>query len=118
MVTYAEAFEIAHRMTEFITNAGGPVSLADIQSQLTKEATATKYKVAFFAMKVACAVGAAIVIGIIIRELDPCTNKNAPEPGCPQDNKQDATDGKKTSSTGWKQIAPPGAHEANFRRAA
>jgi len=46
-VTYSEALEIAHRMTKFITNAGRPLSLADIQVQLKTESTETKYKVAF-----------------------------------------------------------------------
>ena len=73
-ITYDEAFEIAGKISGFIKAAGHPVSLTEIQGQLEKdkESSQTKHKVAFFVMRAVCAGAALIVIGLIIRELDPC----------------------------------------------
>ena len=90
----------------------GLYSLADIQAQLKTESTETKYKVAFFLMKAACAIGAVVVIAIIISELDPCKDQNAP--GCPKHNKYDTDGTKKTHSTGWNLDL----HSASLRPAA
>ena len=109
-VTYDEAFEIAGRVSTFIKGAGGPVSLVEIQSQLTKDAesTQTKHKIAFFVMKAVCGIGTAIVVALIIRALDPC--KDGDSPGCARDKKGGPDAGDKKHSTGWKQF-PPIRHE-------
>jgi hypothetical protein len=79
-VTYPEAFSIAQGIMKYIKDATGPVSLADVQAELTKQGVTTTHKVAFFIMKAVCAGAALIVVGLIIRELDPCKDKDSPCP--------------------------------------
>jgi hypothetical protein len=105
-VTYDEAFEIADQISAFIMRAGRPVSLAEIQPKLDKIVEGRQgHKVAFFIMEAACTVGAAIVIALIIRDLDPCKDKASR--GCSKDKKQDDADAKgQKHSTDREQLAP------------
>jgi len=94
-VTYGEAFRIAGGIMRFIKDANRPVSLSDVQAELTKQGVGTTHKVAFFIMKAVCAGAALIVVALIIRELDPCKDKNSPCPdkgspsGADADKKKD-----------------------------
>jgi hypothetical protein len=104
-VTYSEAFEIASQIIAFIKGAGGPLSLAEIQAQLTQhEGAQTTHKVAFFIMKAVCFGAAVVVVALSIRELDPCKDKDAP---CPDSNKHPKNDNKKNNSAAWLQRDMP-----------
>jgi hypothetical protein len=117
-VTYDEAFGIAGRISAFIKGAAGPVSLAEVQSQLAKdEEVSHMKKLAFFVMKAVCAAGTAIVIALIIRKLDPCKDKDSA--GCSENKKKSnihTKDDKYPASS--HQIAPANLHPANVWRAA
>ncbi len=80
-VTYDVAFAIASKVSTFIKSASGPISLAEIQSEMTKqvESTQRNHKIAFFIMRAACVGGTAIIVALIIRELDPCKDKDSPD---------------------------------------
>jgi len=76
-INYEEAFKIGAGISAFIKNSKGPLSIVDVQSEVDKTVNQQKlYKVALFIMKVACAVGTAIAVGLIIRKLDPCSDEN------------------------------------------
>jgi hypothetical protein len=94
-------------VSTFIKGAGGPVSLVEIQSQLTKDAesTQTQHKIAFFVMKAVCGIGTAIIVALIIRALDPCKDEDSP--GCSQDKKKGDPGAKeKKHATSWKRFPP------------
>jgi hypothetical protein len=58
---------------------------------------------AFFVMKVACAGGAGLGIGLIIRTLDPCKDKDSP--GCSEKKKKNGLNARGDKySVGWNQI--------------
>jgi hypothetical protein len=78
-VTYKEGFDIADRIASFIRAAGRPVSLSEVQVQLNKDVKQTQRnrKIAFFIMKAACVGGTAIIVALIVRELDPCDGKES-----------------------------------------
>ena len=84
-LTYEQAFQIADHLSNFIKAAGGPVSLTQIKKELTRtvDEAGTGYKVSLFIVKVACGVGAAIAVGLIIRAADPC-DAGSRTPGCPE----------------------------------
>ncbi len=111
-VTYDQAFGIAARVTAFIKGSPGPVSLAEVQSRLAKDEIVSKLMtLAFFVMKVACAGGAGIGIGLIIRTLDPCKDKNSPK--CSENKKKSNLVPKDDRySPGWNQ-AGAGLYPAN-----
>lgn len=83
-ISYDEAFRIARTISAFITAAGGPLSIAEIQVKLDRQVNSTMltHRVAFFVMKAACVGGTAVIVALIVRELDPCTD--ADKPGCPK----------------------------------
>jgi len=83
-ITYDEGFGIAERLTKFIKSASGPLSLVEVQAFLSKDERIAKMKkLAFFVMKAACKVAGGVAVGIvvalIIRELDPCKDKDSPD---------------------------------------
>jgi hypothetical protein len=83
-VTYREAFDVASRISTFIKEADGLVSLTEVQTQLTKdvEGTQKKHQIAFFVMKAACTGAAIVVVALIIRELDPCKYRDKDSTDC------------------------------------
>jgi hypothetical protein len=78
-ITYKQAMAVAKAVSNFIQGSGAPVSLADVQIEMTKqfEKAQWKDKVMFFVTRVACAAGSAIVVALIIRELDPCKKEDS-----------------------------------------
>jgi hypothetical protein len=76
-VTYGEAFTIASGIMKFIRGAGRSVALSDVQAELAEQGVSNAQKVAFFVMKAVCAGGALIVVALIIRQLDPCNDKDS-----------------------------------------
>ena len=72
-LTYTEAFDTADRVSNYIKSAGKALSLVEVQMFLAKtEQRAGTRKISFFVMKAACALTTAILVAIVIRELDPC----------------------------------------------
>jgi hypothetical protein len=85
-ITYDRAFAIASHITDFIKTAKGPVSLTDIKAELAENPTGVGagLAISLFIMKALCAGGALIVVGLLIRQLDPCKD-DSHAPGCPQE---------------------------------
>ena len=80
-VTYPQAFDTAAKVSDFIKNASGPVSIADVQAFVSRTETRAKGKrVAYFITTATCVAVSGIVLALIIRQLDPCDNKT--NPGC------------------------------------
>jgi hypothetical protein len=95
-ITYDRAFAIASHITDFIKTAKGPVSLTDIKDELAENpaGVGAGLAISLFIMKALCAGGALIVVGLLIRQLDPCKD-DSHAPGCPDDKstpKQKDTD--------------------------
>jgi hypothetical protein len=103
-ISYAEAFKIGQRISAFITAAAGPISIAQIQGELNRQVNSVvlTHKVVLFIMKAACAGGTAIVVALLIRELDPCTHSDRSD--CPKshDKQKKATESALApTSAGW-----------------
>jgi len=93
-ITYEEAFKVGAAISAFIKNSKGPLSILDVQSEVDKTLNQQKrYKVALFIMKVACAVGTAIAVGLIIRKLDPCSDENKSSDCNKKQSKKGVTNG-------------------------
>ena len=83
-ISYGEAFKIARQIAAFITATSGPISLAEIQGQLDRQVNSTvrTHKVVFFIMEAACVGGTAVIVALLIRELDPCAHSDRSD--CPK----------------------------------
>jgi hypothetical protein len=105
-ISYGEAFKIARQISAFITAASGPISLAEIQGELDRQVNSTvlTHKVVFFIMKAACVGGTAVVVALLIRELDPCTHSDRSD--CPKSGDKQ----KKETESSWQ--APKSARLA------
>jgi len=97
-ISYGEAFKIARQISAFITTASGPISVAEIQGELDRQVNATvlTHKVVFFIMKAACVGGMAVVVALLIRELDPCTDSDRSD--CPRSGDRQ----KKKAESSWQ----------------
>jgi hypothetical protein len=91
-ISYGEAFKIARQISAFITAASGLISLAEIQGELDRQVNSTvlTHKVVYFIMKAACVGGTAVVVALLIRELDPCTHSERSD--CPKSGDKQKTD--------------------------
>jgi hypothetical protein len=85
-ITYDRAFAIASHITDFIKTAKGPVSLTEIKAELAESpiGVGASLAISLFIMKALCTGGALIVVGLLIRQLDPCKD-DSHAPGCPQE---------------------------------
>jgi len=95
-ITYDRAFAIASHITDFIKAAKEPVALTDIKAELEENPTGVGagLAISLFIMKALCTGGGLIVVGLLIRQLDPCKD-DSHAPGCPDDKstpKQKDTD--------------------------
>jgi hypothetical protein len=103
-VTYDEAFGIARGIMKFIEETGGPISLSDVQAELAKQGVSTTHEVAFFIMKAVCFGASLIVVALIIRELDPCKDKNSP---CPDKGSLPVSNDKKKKDSSNRKGSSP-----------
>jgi hypothetical protein len=77
-LTYAQAFDIATKVQQFIASAGSDISLGAIRDFLqgSEAQSSVRYKVGVFATKAVCAAGAIIVIALVISAAAPCLKKD------------------------------------------